>query len=161
WYNHGEPSPLSLLPYQRLWYNATSQTLRLYSLTAQNGQYYPVSLSYLEQVTPSGRRSGWHSLTPSYPTAERDPSYMTLAIGKTANNLPSLFVTGSTNGSDALLDYLDGNSSGWFSFAIPSGIKERSSVPSTAAGADGRQEFFTIMNGAVYHMWQNGPNGAW
>jgi hypothetical protein len=160
WYSHGRPPELYLyLPH--LWYNSASQTLRLYSLTAPNDGINPISLYYLDQNAPSGGWSGWQALTPAYPTTDRDSTYSTLTVGTTANNLPSLFVGSSTDGTDALIHYLDGNSQSWLAFESPAGVKSPPFAPSTASGADGHQEFFTVIDGAVYHKWQFSPNGAW
>ncbi len=160
WYNHGNPPGLFVMQ-PRLWYNSATQRLRLYSMATPTSGLTPLSFYYLDQVIPSANWGGWQPVAPSYTTATHDPYYSTLTIGTTANNLASFFVGGSTNGTDALLDYLDGNSQNWLAFPIPANAGYGLGGASTASGADGRQEFFAVMNGQVYHRWQNGPNADW
>lgn len=159
WYNHGNPPGLYVMQ-PRLWYNSATQRLRLYSMAAASSELTSLSFYYLDQLIPSRNWGGWQAGAPSYPTVTHDPHNSSLTLGTTANNVTSFFVGGSTNGSDTLLDYLDDNSLNWLAFPIPSGANSGLTGASTASGADGRQEFFAVMNGATYHRWQNGPNGT-
>lgn len=162
WYNHGSPAGSVILLSNPLL--TSNQPLRLYALAGQlpsdpSLTATTLSLYYLELNNLSGVWSGWQSLTPAH-TLKTFVTHCSMTTGKTANNLPTFFVTGSTTGSDAFIDYMDGQS--WSSMTLPSDSgKYNVTSLATASGADGRQELFAIIGPTLYHKWQWGPNAAW
>jgi hypothetical protein len=118
------------------------------------------ALWHIWQTAPNGSWSSWASLG-------MPPNKQTTwgLIGeKNADGRFEIFEVGS---DDALWHTWQTTTGGecynsWFSSGKPSACKGVDMGLSVSQNADGRLEFFTVgSDGALWHIWQNVPNGTW
>ncbi len=153
WFSSGKPSGMDLQPSPALVRNADGR-LEVFAAGTDG------ALWHIWQTAPNGTWSSWASLgTPS--NVQFLSGY---TVGKNADGRLEVF----TVGSDGALWHIWQTTAGgnwyntWFSSGKLSTSAEIYIGPAVIQNADGRLEVFTVgSDGALWHIWQNSPNGTW
>jgi hypothetical protein len=153
WFSSGKPSGINLQAGPTLVRNADG---RLEAFASGSDR----ALWHIWQTAPNGTWSSWASLGMP-PNMQNIPGPV---VEKNADGRIEVFEAGS---DDALWHIWQTTAGGgwyksWFSSGKPSASAGMYMGPSVIQNADGRLEVFTVgTDGALWHIWQNVPNGTW